>query len=187
MNAAPLSATHGAPLRAIVPGYVGARSVKWLREINVLSAPSPNYYQAVAYRVHPPSVTDRDADPSAAIPLGELAVNAAILTPGDGANLPAGNVTVTGYAISGGANRIERVDVTVDGGATWECAELLDPPSRWAWRRWQISFDLPPGEVQIVARAIDSSLNTQPEDPAHLWNVQGYANNARPRLRLRLH
>ena len=145
MNGEPLCAAHGAPLRAVVPGYIGARSVKWLREINLLSAPSPNYYQAVAYRVHPPSVTDRDADPSAAIPLGELAVNAAILTPCDGADLAAGNVTVTGYAISGGANRVERVDVTVDDGASWQCADLLDAPSPWAWRRWRLTLDLPAG------------------------------------------
>jgi DMSO/TMAO reductase YedYZ molybdopterin-dependent catalytic subunit/predicted metal-dependent phosphoesterase TrpH len=186
MNGQPLTAVHGAPVRAVVPGYVGARSVKWLREIRVLGEPSRNHYQAVAYRVHPPSVTDRNADPACAIPLGGLSVNAAILTPGDGARLPAGEVVLMGYAISGGANRIERVDVTTDGGATWRTAELLDPPSAWAWRRWRLTLELSPGDVEVSARAIDSSVNTQPENPAHLWNVQGYANNARPRVRLRL-
>ena len=186
MNGEPLIPAHGAPLRAIVPGYIGARSVKWLREIHVLNGPSRNHYQAVSYRMHPPSVTDRHADPSKAIPLGEIAVNAAILTPGDGARLPAGEIVISGYAVSGGANRIERVDVSADGGDTWHCAELLDPPSSWAWRRWRIALDLPAGDVNVVARAIDSALNTQPENPAHLWNVQGYANNARPTVRLRL-
>jgi sulfite oxidase len=186
MNGEPLTPAHGAPLRAIVPGYIGARSVKWLREINVLNGPSHNHYQAVSYRVHPPSVTDRHADPSKAIPLGEIAVNAAILTPGDGARLPAGEIVIGGYAISGGANRIERVDVSADAGETWHCAELLDPPSPWAWRRWRIALDLPAGHTNLVARAIDSALNTQPENPADLWNVQGYANNARPTVRLQL-
>ena len=186
MNGEPLSVAHGAPVRALVPGYIGARSVKWLREIRVLDGPSQNHYQAVAYRMHPPSVTDPDADPAGAIPLGEVGVNAAILTPGDGARLPAGEVVVTGYAISGGAARVERVDVTIDGGVTWRGAELLDPPSPWAWRRWRLTLDLFPGDVEVVARAVDSSMNTQPENVAHLWNVQGYANNARPRVRLRL-
>jgi sulfite oxidase len=187
MNEAPLTPIHGAPVRVIVPGYVGARSVKWLREIRVLAGPSENHYQAVAYRVHPPWVSDADADAAGGIPLGEIAVNSAILTPADGARLPAGVVVITGYAISGGANRVERVDVSADGGRTWRCAELLDPPTPWAWRRWRLALELPLGEVEIVTRAVDSSLNTQPENPADLWNVQGYANNVRPRIRLLLH
>ena len=186
MNGAPLTRGHGAPLRAVVPGYIGARSVKWLREVRVLDGPSENHYQAVAYRLHPPWVTEPDPDPAGGIPLGEVGVNSAILTPGDGARLPAGTVVITGYAISGGAARVERVDVSADGGASWSAAELLDPPSPWAWRRWRIAFDLPPGDIDVVARAIDSSLNTQPERVADLWNVQGYANNARPRVRVQL-
>jgi sulfite oxidase len=184
MNGDPLIPAHGAPVRAVVPGYIGARSVKWLREIRVLGEPSSNHYQATAYRVHPPWVTDRHADPSGGIPLGELEVNAAILTPTDAARIPVGPVLVSGYAISGGANRVERVDLSTDGGTTWRSTELLDPPTAWAWRRWRLTVDLPAGPAEIVVRAVDSSLNTQPENPADLWNVHGYANNSRPRVRL---
>ncbi|HEX3874015.1 MAG TPA: molybdopterin-dependent oxidoreductase, partial [Solirubrobacteraceae bacterium] len=157
MNGAGLLAAHGAPIRGIVPGYIGARSVKWLREIRVLGGPSDNHYQATAYRVHPPWVTDRGADPAGAIPLGELEVNAAILMPADGDRLPAGEVIVAGYAISGGANRVERVDLSIDGGASWRSTDLLDPPTPWAWRRWRLVVDLPAGQVEIVVRAVDSS------------------------------
>lgn len=56
MNDAPLPAAHGRPLRVVVPGYLGARSVKWLSEICVQDRPSDNYFQQHAYKLFPPSV-----------------------------------------------------------------------------------------------------------------------------------
>ena len=137
MNGAPLAPEHGAPLRAVVPGYIGARSVKWLTRIRVLDAPSANHYHASAYRLYPPYVDDPASCPDAGTVLGELPVNAAILGPEDGAVLPAGAIEVCGYAITGGSATVARVDVTADGGATWTSAELLGEENRWAWRRWR--------------------------------------------------
>lgn len=71
-----------------------------------------------------------------------------------------------------------RVDVSTDGGATWEQAELLADLGRWAWRLWRIELDLGPGEHEIVVRAWDSAAATQPEHPESLWNPKGYVNNA---------
>ena len=53
MNGEPLTPEHGAPLRVVVPGYIGARSVKWLTRVNALAEPSQNYFQAVDYRLIP--------------------------------------------------------------------------------------------------------------------------------------
>ena len=50
LNGAPLPPAHGFPLRAVVPGWIGARSVKWLGRISLLEEPSPNYFQSQAYR-----------------------------------------------------------------------------------------------------------------------------------------
>jgi sulfite oxidase len=182
MNGAPLPAVHGAPLRLVVPGYIGARSVKWLERIEVRSRPWQGYFQHVVYRLLP---EDGTPGPGQGMPLGLVALNADVLSPADGATVAAGPVEVRGYAFAGGERSVARVDVAVDGDARWSQAELLDDLGCWAWRHWRITLDLAAGEHEINVRAWDSSAATQPEDEAALWNPKGYVNNARPRVRVR--
>jgi sulfite oxidase len=181
MNGEPLPAVHGAPLRVVVPGYIGARSVKWLERIELRSAPSEGYFQHVAYRLLP---QDGMKGPGEGMPLGLVALNSDVLSPADGATVTAGQVEVRGYAFAGGERHVERVDVSVDGESSWAQAQLLDDLGTWAWRHWAITVELEPGEHEIVVRAWDSSAATQPEDEAGLWNPGGYVNNARPRVRV---
>ncbi len=186
MNDEPLPAAHGAPLRVVVPGYIGARSVKWLQRIVARASSSENFFQARSYRLLP---GDADADAGltgAGVPLGAVAVNADILTPDDGAEVQAGSLEVRGYAFAGDDRHVIRVDVSSTGGGSWSEAELIDEPSRWAWRRWRAQVIVAPGPVEIVARAWDSAAATQPDDPAQLWNPKGYANNAWARVSLRV-
>jgi sulfite oxidase len=182
MNGEPLPSVHGAPLRVVVPGYIGARSVKWLERIEVRSRPWHGYFQHVAYRLLP---EDQTPGPGAGMPLGLVALNADVLSPADGETVAAGQVEVRGYAFAGGERHVARVDVSLDHGATWTQAQLLDDLGRWAWRHWRIAVELAPAEHEIIARAWDSSAATQPEDEAALWNPKGYVNNARPRVRVR--
>jgi sulfite oxidase len=182
MNGEPLPPVHGAPVRVVVPGYIGARSVKWLEEIEVRSAPWPGYFQDVVYRLLP---EDGTPGPGAGMPLGLVALNSDVVTPADGDTVPAGPLEVRGYAFAGGERYVSRVDVSLDGGATWSPAELLDDLGPWAWRHWRIQLDLAPGDHEIIVRAWDSSAATQPEDERALWNPKGYVNNARPRVRIR--
>jgi sulfite oxidase len=119
------------------------------------------------------------------MPLGLAALNADILSPADGATVAAGPLEVRGYAFAGGERHVERVDVSLDGGASWSQAELLDDLGTWTWRHWRTTVQLTPGEHEILARAWDSSAATQPEDEAALWNPKGYVNNAQPRIRVR--
>jgi sulfite oxidase len=182
MNGEPLLPVHGAPLRVVVPGYIGARSVKWLERIEVRSAPWDGYFQHVAYRLLPENGAP---GPGEGMPLGLVALNADVLAPADGDTVRAGAVEVRGYAFAGGERHVARVDVSVNRGAAWTQAELLDDLGRWAWRHWRITLDLAPGDHEILVRAWDSSAATQPEDEAALWNPKGYVNNARPRIRVR--
>ena len=181
MNGEPLAPVHGAPLRVVVPGYIGARSVKWLERIEVRSRPWQGYFQQVVYRLLP---EDGEVGPGAGMPLGLVALNADVLAPADGATVAAGPIEVRGYAFAGGERHVARVDISVDGGVTWSQAELLDDLGRWAWRQWRTTVELAPGEHEILVRAWDSSAATQPEDEAALWNPKGYVNNARPRVRV---
>ena len=119
------------------------------------------------------------------MPLGLIALNSDVLSPADGETVDAGRVQVRGYAFAGGERHVTRVDVSLDAGASWSQAQLLDDLGPWAWRHWQITLNLSPGDHEILVRAWDSSAATQPEDEAGLWNPKGYVNNARPRLRVR--
>jgi sulfite oxidase len=186
MNGEPLPAAHGAPLRVVVPGYIGARSVKWLQRITARRSPSENHFQAVAYRVLPADRLDQVGRRGAGVPLGAVAVNADILTPGDGDEVAAGELPVEGYAFAGDDRYVVRVDVSADSGRAWRQAELLDAPSHWAWRRWRASVEVSPGPAELVARAWDSAMGTQPESAAQLWNPKGYANNSWARVRVRV-
>jgi sulfite oxidase len=181
MNGEPLPPVHGAPLRVVVPGYIGARSVKWLERIELRSEPWTGYFQEVIYRLLPP---DGVAGPGLGMPLGLVALNSDVLSPADGARLDAGPVEVRGYAFAGGDRSVARVDVSSDGGRNWQEAELLDDLGRWAWRHWRTALDLTAGEHEIIVRAWDSSAATQPGDEAGLWNPKGYVNNSRPHVRV---
>lgn len=185
MNGKPLEPLHGFPLRVIAPGYIGARSVKWLTQITVQPMPSQNYFQAHAYQLFPPQTHARTADWNAGLQLSELSVNCVITSPRAGENV-SGDVTVKGYALSGGGRKIARVDVSSNGGETWATANITQGDQQWAWTFWEARLKLASGEYEIVARAFDTASNTQPEDARHVWNFKGYMNNAWHRVRVRV-
>ena len=181
MNGAPLPAAHGAPLRVIVPGFIGARSVKWLERIEVRHAPWRGWFQDTAYRLLAP---EQHPGAGVGMALGEVALNADILVPADGKQLSPGRTEVRGYAFAGGDRRVARVDVSLDAGSTWRQAALDEDLGRWAWRLWRIDLELALGEHELCVRAWDSASATQPEQAAHVWNPKGYVNNAWGRARL---
>ena len=183
MDGQPLQPVHGAPLRVIVPGYIGARSVKWVERIELRSEPWDGYFQSTAYRLLAP---DQEPGPGVGMALGEVGLNTAILVPEDGARIPAGSAELGGYAFAGGGRGIERVDISRDGGASWACAELLDDQGPWAWRLWRARIELPAGEHELIARAWDTAAQTQPELPGTVWNPKGYANSSWARTRVRV-
>lgn len=115
-------------------------------------------------------------------------MQAAICSPLDGSavNIEDGEVTVRGYAMSGGGRGIQRVDVTIDGGRTWYAASLNAEPQpygrQWAWTIWEAVVPLPTTSkigqrVEIAAKATDTSHNTQPETDVGIWNIRGLLEN----------
>lgn len=174
MNGETLQPVHGFPLRMVVPGYIGARSVKWLREIRVSKEPSHNYFQRHAYRLFPPDVNADNVDWEQGLMLGPMALNSAICSVG----VKGGVAEVRGYAVAGGGRQIARVDVSADGGANWQPAELEGAARPGSWRLWQARVQLEAGEHEIVARAVDTAGNAQPANFETIWNFKGYAANA---------
>jgi sulfite oxidase len=178
MNSEPLPRVHGGPVRVVVPGYIGARSVKWVTAIRVQPVPSENYFQASDYRILPPEADPDTVAPGEGISLSSLPLNCDILCPDDGTEIPAGPLTIRGWAMAGDGRGIGRVDVSLDGGNSWRQADLHSATSPWAWRLWSITLEAPPGPISLTARAWDDTGVTHPESPAHLWNPRGYGNNA---------
>jgi len=177
MNGEPLPLVHGFPLRTIVPGYIGARSVKWLDQITVQNEPSQNYFQSHAYRLFAPHTRPETVEWEDGVMLGEMNVTSVICSHDENERVSPGPLTVRGYAMAGGRD-IARVDVSCDGGLTWVQAELFHDASCWAWTLWKASFKLAPGNYQFVVRAMDTAANTQPQDISQVWNFKGYMNNA---------
>jgi len=178
MNGEPLAPLHGAPLRLVVPGYIGARSIKWLAEVRLQEEPSDNYFYTRAYQLFPPYIKPAEADWKQGIRLGETGINSAICSPVAGQSLPAGKVRIQGYACSGGERRVEWVEISLDGGGTWRKVSFTGPHEPWAWRLWELAVDLAPGEYTAVCRAWDSAGTAQPESLRQVWNFKGYLNNA---------
>ena len=175
MNGQPLAPDHGFPLRTVVPGYIGARSVKWLGRIVVSDRPSPNHYVDHAYKI-----VSQD-DPllwEEAGPIYPYVLNSVICTPLANSRLSGKSTTVTGYALSPGrANRtIARVEVSADGGRHWKRAKLTAPTREYCWQLWSVEMPIGVKTSHLMVRAVDSQGNSQP--PAVKWNLKGYLFNA---------
>lgn len=178
LNGAPLLPAHGFPLRGLIPGYIGARSVKWLAEITVQDHPSDNYFQAHAYRVlrEPDPADPRDV--TSGTPLSAIALNSVMLSPPQGAQVAAGQVPIAGWALGGDGAAIARVELSVDDGGSWMAAELDRSAGPWGWTLWRASPQLTPGSQTVIVRAFDDRGGSQPADLAEVWNAKGYANSA---------
>ncbi len=174
MNGEPLAPEHGFPLRAVVPGYAGVRSPKWLTRITVQDKPSDNHMQARDYKLVPPEVSEETVDWDKGITINDMPLNSAICDPAPRAELKTGSTTLRGYAIAT-ARAITRVDVSINGGRTWTQAELEhDDAAPWSWTFWSAVVDLAKGEHELVVRAWDSAGQTQPALPEDTWNFKGY-------------
>ncbi|XP_057292466.1 sulfite oxidase-like [Hydractinia symbiolongicarpus] len=195
MNGEPLPRDHGFPLRILAPGIVGARNVKWLQKIVVSDKEYPGHWQQNDYKPFSPNIDWDNVDFSKSRAIQELPVTSAICSPPEGSvvNECDEEVTVKGYAYSGGGNAIVRVDVTTDGGKTWHTAKInqtdQDIYDTFSWALWECILPIPPnhnGKMEILCRAVDSSCNTQPETVAPIWNLRGVLNNAWHKMTLKV-
>ena len=159
MNGERLSASHGFPLRAIVPGWYAMAAVKWLQRIIVTAQPFAGYYQSIDY-----TFWDRTAgDLPTLKPLTEQQIKAEIARPEPGETVPADTTyRVRGAAWSSDA-LITKVEISTDSGATWEIAQLDDTSVMNAWRLWEYDWRTPnkPGPQTLMTRATDSRGRTQ--------------------------
>ncbi len=179
MNGKPLTADHGYPLRTVVPGYIGARSVKWLGKIVVSDRPSPNHYVATAYKI----VKKTQAiDWSEAGPIYRYPINAAIASPNPNAVVAPGALTLTGYVLPSGilGSRVKRVLVSTDSGKSWTSAELTGQDNDYCWQLWKANVQVTGDTTELIVRATDNRGGFMPARVP--WNAKGYLQNSWYRL-----
>jgi len=170
MNGQPLPLEHGYPLRALALGWTGANCVKWLYKIMLLEQPFEGFFMDKVYRVF-----QKGEDSKSGKVVKGIHVKSIIVEPEKDQILSAGIVPVRGAAFAGEAG-IEKVEVSVDHGATWHPAELIGVEQPYAWRHWEYLWEVKAGgDYTIMARATDTDGRRQPETA--YWNALGYGNN----------
>jgi DMSO/TMAO reductase YedYZ molybdopterin-dependent catalytic subunit len=160
MNGEPLTPAHGFPLRAVVPGWYGMVAVKWLARIVAMDRPFRGYFKTADYTYW----DQRNSLPVELRAVKEVEVKAQIARPVMREVVHANeDYRVYGAAWAGEAD-IVRVDLSTDGGATWNETRLLGETQRYAWRFWDYRWHTParPGRCALLARATDSRGRVQP-------------------------
>jgi DMSO/TMAO reductase YedYZ molybdopterin-dependent catalytic subunit len=178
MNGEALPALHGGPVRAIVPGWYGMASTKWVTRVRIEAWPSDNHFMAKGYRYVAPG-----GDPALSPPVEELRVKSLITRPLDGARMklakpvkPPYKLQVRGLAWAGPSG-VRMVEVSADGGQSWRFAGFMGENEPGAWRMWATEIEVtPPMRVTLMARATDGAGVQQPLEPE--TNAGGYGNNA---------
>lgn len=195
MNGEPLTPAHGFPLRVVVPGVAGARSVKWLDRITIAAVESTNFYQKHDYKVLPPEATDAESAEKfwhRTPALTEMPINSIIGYPLSGDTLTTdgnGCIEVAGYALpSGNGGPVAKVEVSADEGSTWAEAELDwggwenktagdNTTLKWSWALWRAKLPVVVGSsIKIWSRASDTGGNVQPREGQ--WTLRGVCYNA---------
>lgn len=170
MNNEILPVDHGFPVRAFLPGWIGVASVKWLGKLIVSTQPLHVTTNTTSYVLIGP---DYQPQPPAKGPIiSKQTIKSACCQPWP-ANLKAGEQKITGYAWSPDG-KISRVEVSLDGGKTFQNAVLTGPNIERAGSRWEFSFKASPGSITITPRATDEKGNTQYDISRQKWNQLGY-------------
>ena len=172
LNGEPIPLAHGGPLRLIIPGYFGVNNIKYVKRLAFTPEQTAANIQSSGYRVRPIGTKGAPTQPS----MWEMNLKSFITHPaGDAQPMRAGLAQVHGVAFSGGSP-VNAVEVSIDGGKTWQAARFFGPNlGRYAWRNFVLPVRFAPGAYLIASRAIADDGEVQPE--LRTENERGYAHN----------
>jgi DMSO/TMAO reductase YedYZ molybdopterin-dependent catalytic subunit len=210
LNGMPLHPDHGGPVRALVPGWGGAASVKWLTEIKISSrrfwtrmhtkeealvgptyqaeahGPDDEFRGVTARDIRGVGGTWQNVKSFLTLPLVMRKSDPPrdyVLKPGEVPAMPEGNHVMRGYAIS--PHGIRGVEYSTDGGRAWREAALIPPLDLdYAWVRFEFPWDARPGTNVLMTKATDKKGNTQPDTIP--FNEMGILCNVIPRFEVRV-
>ncbi len=173
LNGEPIPLAHGGPVRLIVPGYQGVNNIKYVKRLVLTREQSQARIMSHGYRMSPPGTKASPDQPS----VWEMTVKSWINGPlSEQGPIKAGLVQVHGVAF-GGTRAVQGVEVSADGGKTWQKAQLVGPDlGRFAWRQFVLPLQLAAGTHMLVSRATDAAGNVQPAEREE--NTGGYNNTS---------
>jgi hypothetical protein len=162
MNGEPLPQAHGFPLRFLNPGKYGQKCPKWIINMELVAKEYLGYWEG------------RGWDDTAAV---RMATRINIPEAGDA--LPSGTYRISGSAYDGGNHGgIAHVEVSTDGGDTWDNASIWGSGSVRSWYLWEYEWTVPGGErtAKILARSIgaDREVQTSKPEDGHPRGASGY-------------
>jgi len=178
MNGEAMPLLNGFPVRLVVPGYFATYWTKCLTWIRVLAKPDENFWTKTAYRI--PDTPRGNTTPEEmkagnvlTKPIEKMPVRSFLISPDGSSKIPAGlRVTLSGIAFSG-HGRIEKVEVSEDGGKGWRAARLGEDFGPYSFRTWQADWTPQnPGRYSLAVRATDGQGNVQSDES--VWNPGGY-------------
>lgn len=172
MNGQPLPVPNGFPVRLIVPGWGSIASTKWLVGLEALGEKFDGPFNSTSYvMINENETVLRPVEEWPVASIISIPAN----VPGEPVSIAAGATTIAGYA-SSAYGGIAAVEISFDGGETYEEAPIVMEAGPLAWVRFEVEWDAQPGEYAIRTRAIDGLGLQQPEQAD--WNAKGYLNNS---------
>ena len=157
MNGERLEPSHGFPVRLLVPGWYGVASIKWLTRIEAIDTSFQGYFQTVKYTIQ--RWTGRGKQPEV---VGAMPVKSEIIRPRDDEELGIGTNRVFGMAWAG-EEAVAAVEVSVDGGRSWNRADIIGPQAPYSWNLWEYIWEVAAAdEHTLFSRAISEGGQVQP-------------------------
>ncbi len=151
MGGAPLPVKHGYPLRVLLPGRYGQKQPKWITRMEVITQEFLGYWEARGWSNE-----------------ARIRVNSQIWEPSPLSVISGETVIVSGVAHAD-EHGIQRVEVSTDGGISWEDAQLFPGPTPLVWTEWRYEWRLPvvnqATTFTLAIRATDANGQTQRRDP----------------------
>ena len=185
MNGAPLPHFNGYPARIVVPGWTGTYWMKHVNKIDAVTQPFKSFWMNPAYRIpvgiFPIAARFTSQEYAPNTPITEMVVNSLITSHRDGDKIKRGKVAVSGLAWDGGYG-INKVDVSTDGGKTWNSAMLGQDLGRFAFRPWSFDLSAKHGKNTVMVNAINKIGQSQVSDL--IFNGAGYHNNVMQNITL---
>jgi DMSO/TMAO reductase YedYZ molybdopterin-dependent catalytic subunit len=177
MNGEQLPLLNGFPLRLVVPGWYSTYWVKMLNDIELLDAPDTTYWMAAAYRI--PDTAGANVRPGETgfktVPISRMVPRSFFTSAADGTTVQPGILPVRGIAFGGDCG-VARVDLSSDGGRTWQPATLGEDAGKYSFRQWTAQLNTPAsGSLTLMVRCINTNGVAQPTEPN--WNQSGFMRN----------